>query len=158
MNFKKIIAGTMAFFLVLGSVSLPEQSVFDKVIPDTAVTADAASSLKYEAENATLSSDACILNSKVSGVSFSGGKYVDTRQGDVTFYVNVSSSAYYNINFYSYGVNGKKENDCVVDGNKVGSFSTKEKQSVPSSIYGKLTCVTSVPGLSILVAIFKVPL
>jgi mannan endo-1,4-beta-mannosidase len=61
---------------------------------------------KYEAENATLSGGATIVNNTLA----SGGKHVETREGDLIFSVNIPKTGFYNIYVNASAPNGDKTN------------------------------------------------
>jgi len=74
---------------------------------------------KYEAENATKSGDASL----VSDANASGGSYVQMKEGDLSFAVNVSSAGMYSILVrYKQDNDASKTQNLFVNGTNVGSI------------------------------------
>lgn len=76
---------------------------------------------KIEAESATLSDGA----SSVANGSSSGGFYVSTGEGNLTFDVTLAQTSLYNIYVYASAPNGPKTNNIIVDGASA-SFAMEE--------------------------------
>ncbi|MBQ8965906.1 glycosyl hydrolase [Ruminococcus sp.] len=82
---------------------------------------------RYEAEEAVL-----------DRVDAAGDHVSLKSEGSVTFKVEIPESGWYSLNFISAGVGGAKENNALVDGDKVGSFrsaSGKMGDSVIGNVY-----------------------
>ena len=78
----------------------------------------------YEAENGKLSSDMSVI----SDSSASGGKAVgkfEKNTSSCQISISVPSDAVYDIVIRSMGIGSDKENDLYADGNKIGTFSSK---------------------------------
>lgn len=78
----------------------------------------------YEAENGKLSSDMSVI----SDSSASGGKAVgkfEKSTSSCQISISVPSDAVYDIVIRSMGIGSDKENDLYADGNKIGTFSSK---------------------------------
>lgn len=67
----------------------------------------------YEAENATLSGNA-VIEKSLTG--YSGTGYVNQKDGDLLFKINIPESAQYKLTFRFSNGNNYKENDLVVNG------------------------------------------
>ncbi|MDP3433747.1 MAG: CBM35 domain-containing protein, partial [Bacteroidota bacterium] len=76
-------------------------------------------SQKFEAESATLSGGAI----KTALVSASGSYIVEQKEGNLTFNLNFTEDASYNIYIQVASPNGNKSNNLLVDGNSV-TFAT----------------------------------
>lgn len=90
-------------------------------VPQTVFTS-AETSIKYEAENATLNGTKVTNDS-----SASGGKCVgrfEKNTDTVTFNVSVTNSGYYDITICSKGIGGTKYNNLYVNGANSGQFSS----------------------------------
>jgi len=72
-----------------------------------------AQSTIFEAEDFSLSGQAQIYDD----ASLSGGKYVDTKDGDMSYTFTLQDDAYFDIYLYVASPNGEKYNDFVIDGN-----------------------------------------
>ncbi|MBO5449493.1 MAG: hypothetical protein J5994_09210 [Ruminococcus sp.] len=109
-------------------------SICAAVCASTAVSAlpvSAAEVLKYEAENASLSGV-----SAYSGSGFSGGGYVRfTSSGSCTFNIYVPKSGIYSFNFVSEGIGSDKVNNASLDGESIGSFTSKADSLDNAEIY-----------------------
>jgi mannan endo-1,4-beta-mannosidase len=94
----------------------------------------------YEAESATLTGDAAKATT-YSG--YSGTGYVNTNSGNVTFTVNVSETAYYNL-FLNYISTAQKINTLYVDGVNAAdiTFATTTSWSEIKAATLKLTAGT----------------
>lgn len=79
---------------------------------------------KYEAESAALAGGA----SKVASSSCSGGYYVAQGEGTLTFNLNFTAEANYNIYIQVASPNGFKSNNFLIDGSAV-TFSTDQNSS-----------------------------
>ncbi|MGN0632562.1 MAG: glycosyl hydrolase [Oscillospiraceae bacterium] len=105
-KFKRIISAALAAVLPLTAAPVIHCS---------------AAELVYEAENATLSG-----LSVQSGSGYSGGKYVQMGEsGSISFTVTITNSGLYSFNFVSSGIGGDKVNYALLDGENIGSFSSK---------------------------------
>ncbi|MBP1676374.1 MAG: hypothetical protein H6Q20_933 [Bacteroidetes bacterium] len=101
-------------------LTIPAQTVFDdagnsaKEITVSFSTAQAISvdGTLYEAESATLTTDAATANS-VTG--YSGTGYVNTNAGNVTFTVQATETAYYDV-YFRFTSSAQKVNTLYVDG------------------------------------------
>jgi len=79
---------------------------------------------KYEAESATLSGGA----SKQASSAVSGGYYVAQGEGNLTFSLNFTEEATYNVYIQVASPNGNKSNNLVVDGTSI-TFATAQNSS-----------------------------
>ncbi len=101
-------------------LTIPAQTVFDDAgnsaneITVSFSTAQAISvdGTLYEAESATLTTDAATANS-VTG--YSGTGYVNTNAGNVTFTVQATETAYYDV-YFRFTSSAQKVNTLYVDG------------------------------------------
>lgn len=94
------------------------------ILHSAAFTANAADTMKYEAEDASLSGT---LES-ISEASASGGKIVGkfSESGDeLTFNVEIPADGAYDLVFNSMGYGGDKTNKVSIDGTYAGTFVTK---------------------------------
>ena len=96
------------------------------------IAANAGFSQKYEAESAILSGGAA----KQASAAASGGYYVAQNEGNLTFNLNFTEDASYNIYIQVASPSGNKSNNLVVDGNSV-TFATTQ-----SSNYGRMKVVS----------------
>ena len=93
----------------------------------SAVPASAAAAEdRYEAEDAVL-----------DGVEVSGDHVSIQSAGSVTFKVEIAESGWYSLNFISSGIGGSKENNALVDGERVGSFKS-ESGEMGDSVIGNV--------------------
>lgn len=79
----------------------------------------------YEAENGSYSSDMSVI----SNSSASGGKTVGNFEKPSSYWqikISIPSSAVYDIVIRSCGIDSDKENNLLIDGETIGSFSSKE--------------------------------
>lgn len=80
-----------------------------------------AQTTRYEAELATLANGA----TKVTDASRSGGAYVQTQEGDITFNISIPSDTYFDFYINASAPNGDKTNNFVIDGSSVSFNMTK---------------------------------
>ncbi|WP_084163989.1 glycosyl hydrolase [Olivibacter sitiensis] len=118
---------------LLLEITLEQSSSYEITIPNGAVTnvlgepAEAislsfqtvSSFKRYEAENASLTGNASVGTSLAN---FSGAGYVEQKDGDIVFEVTVPESALYGINIRFSNNNEKKENDLLVNGQKLATL------------------------------------
>ena len=90
-------------------------------------------SQKIEAESGTLAGGA----TKVTDASRSGGAYVNTQEGSITWTTNVATTGFFNIYINVAAPFGDKQNNFELDGNSA-SFSTPNNAN-----YIKLKVISS---------------
>ena len=99
-------------------------SIQTKILPLALAFACSAFAEQYEAESATLSGGA----EKVSNASASGGAYVDQKEGDIEFKVNVATAGKYTVAIH-YKAGSFKSNYINVNGESAGQVDFNEATS-----------------------------
>jgi len=118
------IAGTLqpgtSYTLIIPANAISDASGnYSKEIKITFTTTGNAVDGMYEAEKATISSDAAIATA-LSG--YSGTGYVNTNTGNVTFTVQAATAGYYDLSFRYSTSGSEKINNLYVDGTKLASL------------------------------------
>jgi mannan endo-1,4-beta-mannosidase len=149
--------------LVINAILKPSTS-YTLLIPGTAIKNEAGNYAKeitlnfktnqsvstastvYEAETATLTTDASVSTSLAG---YTGTGFVNTNAGNVTFTIQAPQAGYYDVTLRYSTSNSKKSNDLYVDGTKIISLDFSAVNTWTTLAAGRLKLSAGTHSVSI---------